>query len=96
MAHAAPPFLVLIPPDPLRKMLLTQGSAFEDVPEGVTVVSMILIQYEDHSEVWYLFDGHGLQAMKVWISTPELLVHGCQVMEVQTPLPALHVHGYYI
>ena len=61
---------------PLRKMLLTQGSTFEDVPKGITVVGMVLIQYEDHSEVCYLFDCHSLQVTEVWISMPELLVHG--------------------
>ena len=72
----SPTFSCLNTVQPLGKMLLTQGSTFKDVPEGIALVNMILIQYEDHSEVCYLFDAHGLQAMKVWISTLEFLVHG--------------------
>ena len=64
---------------PIGEMLLTQGSTFKDVSEGITVVCVILVQYKDHGEVCHFLDGHGLQLMKVQISTPEPLVHRHQV-----------------
>ena len=81
---------------PLGKLLLGQGTTLKNVPKGITVVCMVLIQHKDHSEVFHLFHHYGLQVSEVWVSTPELLVHGHQVTEIQAPPCALHVESNHI
>ena len=78
----SPAFSCFNATQPIGEMLLTQGSPFKDVSEGITVVCVILIQYEDHGEMCHFLDSHSLQLMKVRISMPEPLVHGHQIMKV--------------
>ena len=94
MAWAAPP-LCLYAVRPLRKPLLGQGTIFKNIPEGIAVVRMVLVQHKDHSEVFHLFHHYGFQVSEVWVSMPELLVHGHRVMEIQAPPCALHVDSYH-
>ena len=82
MADNGPAFSHFNATQPVGEMLLTQSSPFEDVSEGIAVVCVILIQYEDHGEMCHFLDGHCLQLTKVQISTPESLIHRHQIMKV--------------
>ena len=59
--------------DPLRtigEMLLMKSVLLKDVSKHVAVMCVILIQYDDHSEMHNL-----LQAMEIGVMAPKSLVH---------------------
>ena len=75
--------------DPLqtiRETFLTKGVLLKHFPKCIAVMHVILIQYDDHSEMCNLLYHNSLQTMEIGVMMPKGLVHRHQVMEIQASL----------